>query len=162
ESSCFAPRGAVSGAPGRGDFAPPFGEGVDMRTCRLLSLALAGLLAFAHVSRADDKPRAEKAFEPTALLRLAPLDSLIGDARYLAKQAQREDDLAEVEKVLKTFTGIDTKKPLGAYATLSGKLEQSQIMLLLPIADEKEFLAFLKDLKFDAEKGDDGVYKGRV
>ena len=53
-----------------------------MRSCRLLSLALAGLLAFAHASRAESEPRAEKAFEPTAVLRLAPLDCVNeGDGR---------------------------------------------------------------------------------
>src|SRR5262245_14739937 len=144
--------------PGR-----PFEKEFRMRHCRLLCLAVAGLLAFALGSRAADKPRAE-AFKPAVLLRLEPLDDLIRDARHLVKQAQREESARKVERLLKNMTGekgfqgIDTKKPLGVYATLSPKLDQSQVVLLMPVADKKEFVEFLKGLDCKVEKGEDGVH----
>lgn len=134
----------------------------------LLSLALAGLLAFAHASRAESPREADKSFEPTALLRLAPIDDLLADVRYLAKMAQRDENFAQIETVLKKVAGdkgprgIDSKKPLGAYATLGAKIDQSQLMILLPVTDEQEFLGLLKDVGVNAEKGDDGVYKART
>ncbi len=48
-----------------------------MRSCLLLSLALAGLSAFANPSAAADKPRdADVSFAPAALIRVPSLDAL--------------------------------------------------------------------------------------
>src|SRR5438552_1596098 len=97
---------------------------------------------------------------PAVVLRIAPLDELIGDAKYLVKQTQREEIYKQVEGILKSMTdgrnleGVDTTKPIGLYATPSAKLEQSEVVVLLPVADEKAFLAFLKELNFGVE--DDG------
>jgi hypothetical protein len=138
-----------------------------MRTFGLLSLALAGLLAFAPAGRAADKPRQQDAFKPAVLLRLESLDQLIGDAKYLVKQMQRDESAKQIERLLKSLTGekglegVDTKKPIGAYATLAGKLEQTQVMILLPVSDEKAFVKFLKHLDFKVEK-EDGVHTVNV
>src|SRR4051812_45540237 len=140
-----------------------------MRSCLLLSLALAGLSAFAHHSAAADAPRqADAAFAPAAVVRIQSLDALVSDSRYLAKQAKREEFGKHVETLLTTMTGkkglrgIDPKKPLGAYGTLAGRLDQSQVMLLLPVADQKELLAFLRELGFTTEKQDNDAYKVSV
>src|SRR5215208_4994129 len=134
-----------------------------MRQIGLLSLAVAGLLAFGSACRAD-KPREQDAFKPAVLLRLEPLDQLVGDARYLVKQTKRDESAKHVERLLRSLTGekglvgVDVKKPLGAYATLAGKLDQTQVMILLPVSDEKAFVKFLKSLDFKVEKGEDGVH----
>ncbi|MFO0927185.1 MAG: hypothetical protein U0736_09110, partial [Gemmataceae bacterium] len=54
--------------------------------------------------------------------------------------------------------GVDVKKPIGLYGVLKPKLDQGQVVLLLPIADEDTFLKFLDGLNMKAEKGKDGVY----
>lgn len=139
-----------------------------MHRFALLGLALAGLLSFAPDARPDkvlttttDKV---ETFKPTAVLRLKPLDGLIDDLKYLVKQTQREQVGKQVEGILKGLTGpnglegVDTKKPIGIYASLNAKLDQSEVMLLVPVADEKDFLTFLENLDFKVEKGKDGLH----
>jgi hypothetical protein len=139
-----------------------------MRHFGLLSLALAGLLAFAPAGRAAEKPRQQETFKPAVLLRLEPLDQLIGDAKFLVKQTERDESAKQIEKLLKSLTGekglegVDTKKPLGAYAVLGAKLDQTQVMILLPVSDEKAFVKFLKKMDFKVEKDDDGVHTVNV
>lgn len=140
-----------------------------MRSCLLMSLALLGLSALPHTSAAAEAKRAADAdFAPAAVVRVASLDSLIDDARYLSKQARRDELARHVEAMLTALTGkkglrgVDPKKPLGAYGTLAGRIEQSQVMLLLPVADQRDLLAFVKELGFVAEKKDDDSYKVTV
>jgi hypothetical protein len=146
-----------------------------MRSPGLFGLALAGLLLVASATRADkqtppDKPPAPEpvvAFKPAALLRIEPLDDLIADQRYLFKQAGQESAGERLEDVLKGLTGaagengIDTKKPIALYATVASKLDQSQVMLMLPIADQKKFISFLEDRGFKTEKDGD-VYTLKI
>src|SRR5215204_6028975 len=103
-----------------------------MHRIALLGLALAGLLSFVPAARPDKvlatTTRAET-FKPAAVLRLKPLDGLIDDLKYLVKQTQREQVGKQVEGILKGLTGpnglegVDTKKPLGLYASLNAKLD---------------------------------------
>src|SRR3954463_2458239 len=105
----------------------------------------------------------ESSFKPTAVMRLKPLEDLIGDLRYLVKQLDREEEAKQIEGLLKSRTGpnglegIDTKKPLGVYGTLTSPLDQSQVVVLVPIADEKTFMDFLDTLNLKPEKGKDGL-----
>src|SRR5262249_35103479 len=55
--------------------------------------------------------------------------------------------------------GVDTKKPMGAYAVVEKQLNQSQVMFLLPIADKKTFLTFLENLDLKPEEKKDGSYE---
>jgi hypothetical protein len=124
--------------------------------------ALAGLLALAPAARAGE------AFKPAVLLRLKALEELIGDLRFLVKEAGREEQAKQVEALLKARTGpnglegVDVKKPIGLYATVKPSLNQSEVVLLLPIADEKTFLDFLDSLNFKPEKDKDGLYTLQV
>jgi hypothetical protein len=135
-----------------------------------LPLALAGLLLAAPLARADDRaptdrgPEPPTNFAPAALLRIEGLDNLLADLRYLFKEAGQKDVADQLEGGLKLVTGpkglegFDTKKPIGVYVSVASKLNQSQVILLLPIADQKKFLAFLEERDFKAEKGADDVY----
>jgi len=140
-----------------------------MRSCGLLGLALAGLLLLAPTARADDKPgdktpEPASSFKPAALLRIEAIDDLFADLRYILKQAGQKEVGDQLEMGLKLLTGgkglagIDTKKPIGLYASVASKLNESQVMLLLPISDEKKFIEFLNERDIKPEKGNNGVY----
>jgi hypothetical protein len=107
---------------------------------------------------------AEPAARPAVLVRLKALEDLIGDLRFLVKEIGREEQARQVEAMLKARTGpkglegVDVKKPIGLFANIKPSLNQSEVMLLLPIADEKTFLEFLDTLNFKPEKGKDDLY----
>lgn len=141
-----------------------------MRVRSFLALAVAGLWLVGLPARGDEPHReaGAKAARPTLVARLAPLDQLIGDLRHLVKQIGREEEAKQIEGMLKSRTGpkglegVDTRKPIGFYGILEPKLDRSKGVLLLPIADEKTFLAFLDGLNFKTEKGKDGTYTLQV
>src|SRR5262249_44932874 len=70
----------------------------------------------------------------------------------------------QVEKMLKARTGpkglegIDTKKPIGLYGSVAARVDRSEAVLLLPIADEPTFLKFLGSLDLKPEKDKTGLY----
>lgn len=113
-------------------------------------------------------PAAEPAAEPAVILRASSLDGLIDDLRHLFKKAGREDEGKAFEKSMQARTGpkglegVDTKKPLGLSAELSVKLDQSPILVLLPIADEAAFLKFVGGLGHEPKKQPDGSYRVTV
>src|SRR5215471_11780928 len=113
---------------------------------RMRCVAVVALLALAvPVRAADDKKT------PTLIVRVQSLDNLISDARYLATLAGREEEAKQAEGFLKQFTGekgiegIDTKRPMGAYAFLGENVIDSEVVLL-PVADEQAILGLLKRL----------------
>jgi hypothetical protein len=134
-----------------------------MRRFSLYGLALAGLVLLTGAVRSADE--AESSFKPAILVRVKPIDELIADARYLVKQAGREEEAKQFEQMLKAakkgskgLKGIDTKKPIGLYGSPAAQLPRSQAVLLVPIADEKTFLDFLENVDLKPEKDDTGLY----
>jgi hypothetical protein len=48
------------------------------------------------------------------------------------------------------------------YGTLQTELTESQLVLMLPVSDEKAFLDFLEKINLKAEKGKDGLYTVQI
>lgn len=105
--------------------------------------------------------RADKPAKPTVVVRLSALDSLVADARYLAELAGKGEEAKQAEGVLKSMTGdkglegLDTTRPMGLYGYLGPNGIDSQVVLLLPIADEKAFVAKLESLDIKPKKDGD-------
>lgn len=103
--------------------------------------------------------------KPAVTLRLASLDHLRGDLRYLAEVVGQAEKAKQLEGILKSklgdkgLEGIDDKKPIGAYGWVGKSGIDSEIVFLVPIADKKAFLDFIQTT-FDVtpDKGDDDVY----
>jgi hypothetical protein len=111
-------------------------------------------LAFGAV--AAPAPAAD--MEPTVVLRVRSLESLAEDARYLADLLGQADAFKDVDAKLRELKGIDLKKPFGAYAFLSPGIVDSGVVVLVPVTDEKAFVALLGNFGFVPEKDKDGVY----
>lgn len=100
---------------------------------------------------------------PTVIIRLKSLDGLIADARYIVELAGKEEEAKQGEAFLKQITGpkglegVDTKKPIGFYGRLGPNGVDSDVVVMVPIADEETALEFIKRFT-KPEKGDDGVY----
>lgn len=107
---------------------------------------------------------AQAAETPTLVMRMASIDELIAQARYLAVLAGKEEEAKQAEAFLKGMTGpkglegLDTKKPFGFYAVLGESIERSSAVALIPVADEKTLMNFLQNVGIRPEKEDE-VYK---
>lgn len=132
---------------------------------RPIFAVLLGLTAMlpALVRAADEQtPKSDK---PAVMLRLASIDQLRGDFRYLGdvlgegEKAKQLDELIKSKLGEKGLEGIDSKKPIGAYGWVGPFGIDSKVVLLLPVANKKAFLDLLSDtLDVKPEKGDDDVY----
>ena len=127
---------------------------------RRTTLCLA-LLAVAPLARADDKA---KPAAPALVVRVQSVEDLLAHARYLGEVTGADEQVRQFEGILKAKTGpkglegIDTKRPMAAYAVVGPAGVDSHVVALVPVADEGAFLSLLKNLDIKADKGDDGVY----
>jgi hypothetical protein len=133
---------------------------IRMRTRFVAPGVLVALAILPALGRAaEEAPKT-----PTVVLRLAALDDLISDARWIATQAGREEQAKQAVGFLKLFTGpkglegVDTKRPIGLYVFAGPNGIDSEGVLMVPIADEQGFMALLKRLMLKPEKDKDGVY----
>jgi hypothetical protein len=130
-----------------------------MRVRALCFLALLIPLAVPAPARSAD----DKAKTPTVVIRVASLDNLIADARYLLTQAGREEEAKQGEAFLKAILGdkglegFDSKRPLGFYGHLGPNGIDSTGVLMLPVSDEKAVLDLLARQDIKPEKKD-GLY----
>src|SRR5216110_954611 len=108
--------------------------------------------------------------EPTIEVRLRSVNDLVDRFEYVAGLAGKEDAAKQVRELLKVLAadgkgieGVDPKKPIGAYATLAKEVETSPFVVMIPIADEDQFLKALKTrLDVTPEKGEGGTLKVAV
>src|SRR5262245_13362492 len=129
-------------------------------------LAVTLLFAAAPALCAQEKPdpAGKKASPPAIVVRLKSFEGILSDVKYLAKLADQEELVKQGEEFLKTLSGdsglagIDMKRPFALYGDISPGLQDSPVVLLVPIADEKAFLSFLEGQNIKAEKDKDGVY----
>lgn len=120
-----------------------------------------GLIAAPAPSRVA---AAEDAAEPSLIVRIRSIDSLMADAKYLTALVGEENQAKQIEGLIKSkigakgLEGIDTKKPLGLYGQIGAQLGSGSAVVLVPIADQQAFLDLLDRLNLKAEKGDDDIY----
>jgi hypothetical protein len=126
--------------------------------------ALVGLmLAMPALARAAEEPAA-KSDKPSLILRIAALDHLRADLRYLAEVVGQAETAKQLDAMLKSkigdkgLEGINTKKPFGAYGWVKSSYDDSPLVVLVPVADEKAFLGLLESLDVKAERSEDGLY----
>jgi hypothetical protein len=134
----------------------------------LVRSALFGLFLSAGPLLAAPVPLPAKYDPPTAVGQVASLqtvlDTVMGYARAFSPetadqmQAGLTNQLGE-----KGWAGIDMKKPVGMFTYLKPKLEDSYIVLVVPISKEKDALELLERLGVGAEEEPKakGVYRLR-
>jgi hypothetical protein len=122
----------------------------------------AGLLTPPQAVRADES---QKAPEPTVIVYLRSIETLFEDTVYWAKASGKEAEARELkEKMEPILTGamgaspFDLKKPIGAYVAVAEPITDSDIVLLLPVGDEKTFMNLFTMLDVKLTKEKDGSY----
>lgn len=102
--------------------------------------------------------------KPTIVLRVNSLDNLIGHIKFLAGIAGQEDAARQIEGLIKArigakgFEGVDTARPFGFYGKIGKELDDVTAAVLIPIANENDFLGLLKNQGLQIEKGAGGIY----
>jgi hypothetical protein len=129
---------------------------------RVRALTLLALIACVPVI-----PAQEKVKNPTLILRVQGLDNLVADAHFLAAQVGRGEEAKQFERLLKSMTGdkgiegLDTKRPMALYVFAGGQVIDSKIVVMLPVANQKDFLATLKRLGIKTDNEKDGIYEAQ-
>lgn len=131
---------------------------------RLFPLVALLALTAARPVTAEEK-KADKPSKPTVIVRLASLDSLIADARYLADLVGKGNEAENAEQFLKTmidekgFAGLDTKRPMGLYGFLTPGGVDSPVVVLLPVVDEKAVREKVESFGLKLEKAEGDTWK---
>jgi hypothetical protein len=127
-----------------------------MRRIWSCGLVFVALLALAPSVRAQD--------EPSVVIRVKSLDTVLQNLELLAGLVGREQagqsiqDLIKAKVGAKGLQGIDLKRPVGAYIRFGKELEDISGAILVPVADEAAFLTLLSNLNLRPTKGKDGIY----
>jgi hypothetical protein len=124
-----------------------------LKRCLLAMLLAVGFASFAQA--APPKPAIE--------VRLKAISDMAPIVKYVGGLMQQEDAGAQYAGIIEAlakeengFDGVDMSKPLGAYIGLADAVEDSPVVVLLPIKNEKAALAALKDkLGLDPKKDGD-------
>jgi hypothetical protein len=131
-----------------------------MRRMWCCALLLGGLLVATPVARAGGKP----ADEPTVVIRVNSLDTMLKDLKVLAtllgreKAAQDIQDLIKAKVGAKGLQGIDLTRPAGAYVRFGEELTDLNGAILVPVADPQALLTLLQNLGMNPTKGKDDIY----
>ena len=101
---------------------------------------------------------------PGVVFRMQPINRLVENAFFLAEAVGMKEQAKMIEGSLKGLTGpkgiegIDPEKPIGLYGNIGPNLIDSEVVGLIPIADEKTFVEMLGKLNLQAKKGENGIY----
>lgn len=122
------------------------------------------MVGFALPARAADP------VEPTIVLRFKSVEGMIADAKYVLGLAGQDEAGKQLEALIDSQvgknglvgTGLDTKKPFGLYLTVGAAGVDSTGAIMIPVADQKAFVAFageqLEAKNAKLTPGGDGVY----
>lgn len=131
------------------------------RLLLLIPLALLGLVAAPAAAPAAE----ETGSAPALLIRLRSIDGLVEDAKYLLTLSGKGEEANQFEGILKSqvgpdgLHGIDTTRPLGLYGVINpNNVQDSQAVLLVPIAKEKALLDVLVPFGITPKKEAGGYY----
>jgi hypothetical protein len=131
-----------------------------IRSHFLLVLISLGVVPF--LARADEP---QKSPEPTVIVYLRSIESVMEDGIYWLKATENESTVRELEEQVKPLLAgtkgalpFDLKKPLGAYVAVAEPITDSDIVLLIPVGDENAFMDLLTKLGVKLTKQEDSSF----
>ena len=125
-------------------------------------LTLLSLAALPAALRAADTKHTDQQLD--LVVQVQSVDGLLAQLKYLGRLAGKEEEATQLQKIIeakagpKGFEGVDTKRPAGLYGVVDQRNAiDSTLVVLVPVADEKDFVQLLKhfNLKVDKRKSDD-------
>jgi hypothetical protein len=121
---------------------------------------LLGLLLLPAAARSGEK----RPMSPTFVLRVRSINTVKDNLKLLARVVDREDQGEQLEALINAqigpngLKGIDPTRPVGLYGDPSDVAPGVSAVLMVPVADQKAFLALLENVNYKAEKNKDGLY----
>lgn len=127
---------------------------------RILTWAAVGVLLFGVSARADEALLPP----PAAALRLSSFHDFLEDVKFVVAANQGEAAAQQLDNLItgslgEKYGGIDTKRPLGAYAWFGANPMDVRLLLLIPIADEPAFKGLLERFLGKAQPAPKGGQK---
>jgi hypothetical protein len=107
---------------------------------------------------------ADEKTQPAILVRVKSIDALMDDFKYLAELSGKAAEAKQLEGFLKGaggqngLEGLDTKKPIAIYGRVGPNVTDSEVVVLVPVADEKAIVDRLERFGLKTEKDKDGLY----
>jgi hypothetical protein len=142
-----------------------------MKRFRVALLVVVGLAAAGGAGGvAPPRLSAAEPIKPAVEVRVKAARELVPILEYAGALFGQEDAGRQFAGLLKQFAddekgyeGFDLKRPVGAYVGVAEAVEDSPVVLMIPVADEKAVLALLSEkLMLDPKKGDGGAYSVEV
>ncbi len=109
--------------------------------------------------------------KPAVEVRLLGASDLVPVIEYVGGLVGQKDQFEQIGGLVKTFAenekgleGLDLKRPLGAYAVVTEKVEESTVVLMIPVADADAVVALMSGkLSLDPKKDEKtGTYSVEV
>lgn len=109
--------------------------------------------------------------KPAVEVRLLGASDLVPVIEYVGELVGQKDQFEQVGGLVKAFAeqekgleGVDLKRPLGAYAVVTEKVEESTVVLMIPVADPDGVVALMSGkLSLDPKKDEKtGTYSVEV
>lgn len=127
-------------------------------------------ITFALVMAGAVQAQPAKVTVPTIELRVRSVDDLMSKFDFIGGMIGKEDLVKPVKDIVNNMSsektglqGVDRKRPFGLYANLSADVINSPVILMIPIADQEQFLKMLKDrAEIVPEKAENGTLKAFV
>jgi hypothetical protein len=122
------------------------------------------LTVWAALALAVAPVQALSAEKPALVVRIKSINGLLEDLKYFAQLGGGKESLDPIDNFLKSLIGekgaetIDPNRPLGLYAILGTEFANSSWVGLIPVANEKAFLALLARNQLEAKAEGDDVY----
>ena len=131
-----------------------------MRRTLLAVFCLSMSILNAPALRAGEKAVAT----PTVVVRAKSLDALLQNLNLVVKLVGQEDAALAIEGLIKSkigktgIEGIDPTRPFGVYVRFGKAIDDINGAILIPMADEKTFLALLDNLGVKYTKDKEDIY----
>lgn len=133
-------------------------------SARFLAAALAAMAALPAAAQPAGQSAA-----PALVIQAQPIGKLLDDARAITRTVGGDEAVKKMDEAIeeglgeKGFAGVDLLRPVVGYANITGAVADPSDLsgvAIVPVTGEKEFVEFLKRLKFDVDpvKGKDGLY----
>ena len=131
-----------------------------MRRTWLAAFFLPLIVLLAPTVHAGEKP----AEMPSVVVRVKSLNALLQNLNLVVKLVGQEEAANQIEALVKSrigkkgLEGMDPARPFGAYVRFGKALDEVNGAILIPIVDDKTFLALLENLGVVYTKDKDGIY----
>ncbi len=136
-----------------------------MRLMKLWLPALVGMFVALASASALPVPKLppQATDKPTLVVRVRPVGELLKDIGYVAKLVGQDEVVGALEPAIQPVIDIlDLEKPVGFYAKVGPAGVDSHGVLLIPVKNQKDFLAMLNQFGINPTEGEGGLFSVNV